>query len=92
MTRVVVYGPNIPFDDGAGFHVHAAGCQHSKRLPYRMVVPDSDQGGYVMEAGSVADVVEDIYPSGDFEYDPSDPDEVESYAADITVFPCTGLR
>lgn len=90
-TEVIVYGPNVAFADGAGLHVHRVGCAHLLRRPYSTLPLNSDVGGWRLRAATRADVIEAIYPAGDFDYDPTDPQQLEPYAADVTIFPCTGL-
>lgn len=82
MTRVAIYGPNLPFADGATMHVHAAGCAHTSRRPYTLDKP------WHIEATTEEKVITEIYPPGDFEYDPA---EWEGYSGDVTIFPCANL-
>lgn len=86
--RLISFGPNIPFRDGATFHVHAAGCAHLNLQPYRSVVRNSDAGGDVFEADTVAEVTEYHYPAEDFGYDPADAAE---YTDDIKIFKCAKI-
>jgi hypothetical protein len=88
MAKVIEFGPNVNFADGATFHIHAVDCHHILREPYRSIAPNSDQGGYTYDYDSIADAVEAIYPADDFDYDP---ETDHSYRNDISVFPCTGL-
>lgn len=79
-TTVIVYGPNMRFDDGADFHVHRVGCAHLTRRPYAGAA--TDQGGWTMPASTEADVLDGIY---------ADFDDPQAFGDTVTVFPCAGL-
>lgn len=87
--RVIAIGPNLPNHLAAKgtLHVHAEGCADIARR-YRGL---SDQDHFAFEADTLADIVEDIYPSHDFDYDPANPDEYEGYRSDIHFAPCVKL-
>jgi hypothetical protein len=84
MAKVQIWGPNLPRTrHPETFHVHAAGCADTKRGIYRQV-PD----GWMIDATSVDEIVQDVYPPSDFDYDPTDIGEYEIYSSDVYVFPC----
>lgn len=85
--RVSIHGPNLPAHLAAKgtIHVHKDGCQDIRTHRYPA---GPHVGGYGLDISSVAEVVEDIYPSSDFDYDPSDPAEYQAYRSDVYVAPC----
>jgi hypothetical protein len=88
---VTIWGPNVPFADGATLHVHRADCHDLTRRPYAQLRRDRDQGGYDEEHTSKRDIVTGIYPPEDFCYDETNPDELAAYEADVHIFPCVTL-
>lgn len=90
MQTVTVIGPNLPrpLSDTGTMHVHAAGCADIKRTygRHRLEAPP-----WSIDAETVAQIIEDIYPAEDFCYDPADPAEYSAYRGDVHVFPCVTL-
>lgn len=86
--RVTVFGPNLPRNDHGTFHVHRTGCADTKRGIYRHIKYGGDQGGWGLDVSSDDEVIQEIYPPGDFDYDPKNPDEYTAYENDVTFFPC----
>lgn len=82
-------GPNLPrhLADQGTIHVHRTGCADVKRYPYY----EDTRGGWKFEATTIAEVIEEIYPSGDFDYDPDVEAEYQAYRGDVKVFPCVKL-
>lgn len=81
--RVVIYGPNaLPC-----MHVHAEGCSDTKRGVYKRL-DASGEKGWVIDAASQQDIVFDIYPPDNFDYEP---EEWESYLNEVRIFPCVSL-
>ena len=78
--KLEVWGPNLR-TTAEQIHVHAAGCADTKRGIYRGAEAPS-----VSDFTSQRDVVEFVYPAGDFEYDADT--EWESFAGDVRFFPC----
>lgn len=79
MTAVTICGPNLRDQSKGTYHVHAAGCadlkKHARREPaYR--------DGWTIEAASLAEVSDAVYPPEDFGSEPGE------YAFDFHVFPC----
>ena len=64
-------------------HVHKDGCRDLSN-PRKYVQNDD----WTFEAATEKEVVCEIYPPDDFCYD-ADTDEFDTYAQDITFFPCT---
>ena len=84
-VTVVVYGPNLRHrrgDSGEAFHVHTPGCADTRRPLYRLA-----EQSWRVSVGSVRELVTEVYPPGDFEYD-ADTDELDCYASDVRIFPC----
>lgn len=71
--------------DGPQFHAHAPGCADTKKRRYA-----GQDDPWDAEVETVDDVVMDVYPPDQFEYDPKT-NEMNIYRADIVVFPCTGI-
>jgi hypothetical protein len=81
--RVTVVGPNLDrreSPNGEALHVHAAGCADIKKR-YRQPVD-----GWTIDADTKSDVVFDIYPPDQFDYDPET--EYDIYFSDVKFFPC----
>jgi hypothetical protein len=78
--KVAIWGPNLR-TTGEAMHVHKPGCKDTTRGIYRFAEPP-----WVIEVGSIRDIVEDIYPPDDFGYDANT--EWSDYFTDIKVFPC----
>ena len=89
--KVTEFGPNIPFVDGATFHVHAADCADLKRGVYPRIRKNGDQGGYTYEAESTLDIVSRIYDPDNFDYALADAESRAAYEQDIHIFPCVRL-
>lgn len=92
--RVNVLGPNL---NQAGcalgtMHVHAAGCADIKRSArkygYVLGAPERGGNGWEIDVESMEDIVEHVYPAGDFEYTGPDDENYGSYRGDIHMFPC----
>ena len=90
MQEVTIHGPNLPrrLADKGTLHVHKVGCRD---LVLHRYPTGPDQGGWKLEASSIADIVEDCYPASDFCYDPTNPEDVAPYRDDIYVAPCVDL-
>lgn len=88
--RVTVHGPNLPrhLSDKGTIHVHKDGCRDIKTHRYPA---GADQGGYGVDVASIAEIVEDVYPASDFQYDPDDEAAAAPYRDDIYVAPCVTL-
>ena len=65
-------------------HVHAAGCRDLSQRRYRGL-----DRGWIIEVETRADVVREVYPPDNFDYDP---DEWEIFADEFTWFGCALLR
>lgn len=82
--KVTIIGPNLDrreSPDGSQLHVHAEGCADVKKR-YRRPVD-----GWTIPAVSKREVVFDIYPPDQFDYDPDT--EFDIYRSDVKFFPCT---
>lgn len=81
--RVTVVGPNLPgsLQRIATFHVHAEGCADLKRGAIR---PHAAQG-WTIEARSLTEVCDEVYPPEDFEC------ESGEYLFDFHFAPCVNL-
>lgn len=82
-VSISIMGPNLP--SGSMIQVHKQGCSDLAKPIYRGHKP------WDIEVENLADVVEAVYPADNFDYDPSDPSEVEMYASDIKIFPCVSF-
>jgi hypothetical protein len=95
--RIVIFGPNL---SGAGqrkgtLHVHAAECADCRLYGPGRKYGGDDYGGAIgetwsFEAATRRDVVMDVYPPEDFDYDPTT-EEIRSYSDDIYFAPCVVL-
>lgn len=86
--HVTILGPNLPshLSDKGELHVHAAGCGDiARRYPRRF---DTDPHTWSFDADTVDDVVEEIYPPDNFNYDPNDPADRAQYDSDVWFAPC----
>jgi hypothetical protein len=85
--KITVMGPNLPrpLCDLGTMHAHAHGCRDLARYPH-----GADQGGWTIDAATIRDIVEDIYPPDQFAYDPASA-EYETYRQDVHVAPCVQL-
>lgn len=86
--RVTIYGPNLPrsLSETGTLHVHKLGCADTRKMAYRAVVDL-----WTIEADTIADIIEDIYPSDNFDYDSTDASEYAGYRNDVHVFPCVTI-
>jgi hypothetical protein len=86
-VKVRIWGPNLPRSrEPATFHVHVDGCPDTKKGIYRQV-PD----GWVIDAVDAKDIVTDVYPPEDFDYDPDNKNEYGQYDGDVRIFPCVSF-
>ena len=89
---VTVLGPNLSAAGQAlgSMHVHATGCADIKRTArkYRYDNVRPDRYGWEIDVNSVEDIVEAVYPAGDFEYTGPSDEYYDTYRNDIHVFPC----
>lgn len=83
-VSLTIHGPNLRGGPAETFHVHTAECRDNGREVKRY----GSQNPWTGEFASVLDVVESTYPASDFQYDASDPDEVQPYLADFHFAPC----
>lgn len=81
IQRVTIVGPNLPRQAQATFHVHAEGCADLKRGWIKDYAPD----GWTIEATSLTDVCDEVYPPEDFEC------ESGAYLYDFHIAPCVTL-
>lgn len=86
--NLAVCGPNLRDQTKGGIHVHEAGCRDLKR-------GRADEPAYadawLIEADTKMEVVEAIYPPGEFGWDTTDEREVDAYASDVYFFPCCSI-
>ena len=80
--RVEVWGPNLG-TKGAAMHVHANGCADTQRR--RIYTQAGPEACWRMNAGSLKDIVLDVYDPGSFEYEE---ENWSDYAGEFEVFPC----
>jgi hypothetical protein len=68
--KITVFGPNLSSKGQklGDMHVHTAECQDAKRYGPGKPMGGEDRG-WTIEANSRKDVVLEVYPPGDFEYD-----------------------
>lgn len=86
--KVTIFGPNLNDQSKGTFHVHAADCADCRHYgPGRKY---GGETGWTIEVGSQFDVVTDVYPPEDFNYDAS-ADEFDGYANDFHYAPCVSL-
>ena len=81
--KVTICGPNLRDQSKGELHVHAAGCADLVRGAAR---EPEYRNGWTIEAQSRREIVEAIYPPGDFGYDPEE--ELEVYEGSVHFFPC----
>jgi hypothetical protein len=81
--HVWVYGPNLVDQSKGQFHVHAAGCSS---VPAGFAGPQEPWS--LLNAESQKQVTTDVYPPGDFGYNPDE--EWRDYC-DIWFAPCVDL-
>lgn len=65
------------------FEAHAAGCKdilNARKYAVDESVP--------VVAEAAIDVVTELYPPSDFNYDPTKADELEQYVSDVRIMPC----
>lgn len=82
--QVAILGPNLPrpLCDKGDIHAHAAGCADiARRYP-----AGRDQGGWVIEAASIQEIIEDVYGDQMHDYDPPAP--WSDYEGDVWLAPC----
>lgn len=80
---VTICGPNLRDQSKGDLHVHAADCGDLRRGAIR---EPAYHDGWTIEAGSYAEVVQEVYPPEDFNYDP---EEAHLYADTLWFAPCT---
>lgn len=78
--KVAIWGPNLG-QVSETMHVHAPNCADTKKGIYRRA-----EQPWIIDAANRDKVVMDIYPPGDFGYDPAT--ELDDYASDVKFFPC----
>lgn len=87
--EVNVLGPNLNREGQAKgqLHVHAADCgdcaHYGPGTRY-----GGDDAGWKFKALTQLEVIEDAYPPNEFEWDPTDPDDLAMYKADLYFAPC----
>lgn len=84
MPAVQIFGPNLNTAGQAKgqMHVHADGCGDCKH--YGPGTKFGGEGGWKIEAATRKDVVTEIYPPEDFDYDEADWSQYD----DLFVAPC----
>ncbi len=90
--KLQVCGPNLSGEAQrrGTFHIHAVGCADLKHYgPGRRF--GGDDKGWTLEASSKMQVVEDVYPGSDFQYDPSNDAEIGPFLGDFHFAPCCEL-
>lgn len=83
--RVAVIGPNLRDQSRGQLHVHNEFCNH--HLQMALTEPEY-ANPQIFEADTRQEVVEEIYPPDQFEYDPADNDDYEAYLNEFYFFPC----
>jgi hypothetical protein len=84
MVKVEIWGPNLPKSKhDESFHVHTPECADTTRGIYQQARPP-----WQIDVEKFDDIVLDIYPPDEFDYDPNEDGEFSSYAMDVYVFPC----
>jgi len=80
--HVVIVGPNLRDQSKGEFHVHAAGCADLKR---NRNLKHENQS-MTLEAGSLVEIVDYVYPPGDFDC------EAGEFLSEFHVAPCVELN
>lgn len=93
-ASVRVFGPNLSAEGQrkGTFHVHAEGCGDIAHYGPGTRYGGDDPVGWLIEGDTqtVEDVAEEVYPPGDFDYDPAT--GIGPYVDDIYVAPCAKLK
>lgn len=80
---ITLVGPNIPGNQGATFHVHAAGCADLQKHHYARMTEKYD-----LESASFRDLVEDTYQDQLAENEGTDWGTWLTYEDEFRLFPC----
>lgn len=83
-----VFGPNLSREGQAKaqFHVHAEGCGDTHHYGPGTRYGGDDPDGWLLPANSLDEIVQDVYPPEDFDYDPET--GIDPYRDDFYVAPC----
>lgn len=89
-TDVEVFGPNL---SGAGqqkgdIHVHATGCADCKKYGPGKPMGGDDDGWPLTGMMSRLEVVCEVYPPGDFEWNPDVAEDADGYLRSVYFAPC----
>lgn len=82
--KVTVVGP-LPRSPRGRFHVHRADCPDIRRGEYSRIVWHKFVS---MDADSMQQVVESVYPPAEFEWNPADENMWSYYRDELAWFPC----
>jgi hypothetical protein len=87
-VNVTICGPNLPraLSEKGTLHVHKTGCADLRKYPKGL-----DQIGWPMDADTIHEVIMEIYPPDNFDYDDTNPGEYATYRSDVYVAPCVTL-
>lgn len=89
--KVRIFGPNLNDQSKGTFHVHAEHCGDCAHYGPSGKYGGEDPAGWRIEAASEFDVVMDIYPPEQFDYDSEDENARESFVNDVWFAPCVNL-
>lgn len=81
MQSLTVFGPNLRDQSKGSFVVHAADCSDCRKL--------KGEEAWTEEFYCVSQIVFDVYPPEDFDYDPKI--EYNDYRSDFHLAPCVKL-
>lgn len=86
--KVTICGPNLRDQSKGEFHVHAAGCADLQRGAH---AEPEYRNGWTIEASTRLEVVIEIMPPDEMDWNPDNPSDRMLYESDVHFFPCCNV-